>query len=130
MPATRSIGLAAFWYLERSICINSPGFPSRPWHLEHPISEKTFLPIGRISGLVDEMEKVEVGDEVGHLFGRKLRNAGLGLGHLGQDRGPFVPHDGSDLGEALIEDLCPLAEVLSSLSAFSSDGMAFDTTLC
>ena len=75
------------------------------------------------------MEEVEVGDEIGHLLRSELRNTGLGLGHLGQDRGPLIPHAGSDLCQAFVKCLCLFTEVFPSLSPFTPDGMAFRAAL-
>src|SRR4030042_1494350 len=75
------------------------------------------------------MEEVKIGQEVGHLFGGKPRNSGLGLRHPGQDRGSFIPHAGGNLGQAFIKVLCFFLQVATFFSSLTLDGMAFDTSL-
>lgn len=49
MPAKISVA-GLFRYLERSIYISVPRFPSRPWHCAHPIFEKSFFPLDASPG--------------------------------------------------------------------------------
>ncbi len=75
------------------------------------------------------MEEVEIGHQIGHLLRGEFRNSCFGLGHLSKDRGPFIPHDRSNLSEAFIESLCLLAKIVCHLSTLTPDGMAFHAAL-